>query len=210
MPLKLPRGLYALVDDGLRREVPVPEKARWALEGGARVLQLRLELTADRLALEWIRDVVAAARPSSAVVIVNDRVDLCLVGEAHGVHLGGDDLPVAVARRLLGPEALIGRTTRTLDDVLRARDDGADHVGLGPIFETTTKHVQARALGLEGFAVIARASPLPVVGIAGITLDTIGAVAGAGGHAAAVASDWLTSQDPVSRVRALDRAFSGA
>jgi thiamine-phosphate pyrophosphorylase len=210
MPLKLPRGLYALVDDGLRREVPVPEKARWALEGGARVLQLRLELTPDRLALEWIRDVVAAARLSSAVVIVNDRVDLCLVGEAHGVHLGDDDLPVAVARRLLGPEALIGRTTRTLDEVLRARDDGADHVGLGPIFETTTKHVKARALGLEGFAAIARASPLPVVGIAGITLDTMGAVAGAGAHAAAVASDWLTSQDPVSRARALDRAFSGA
>jgi thiamine-phosphate pyrophosphorylase len=210
MPLKLPRGLYALVDDGLRPQVPVPQKARWALEGGARVLQLRLEATSDRLALAWIREVVAAARAPGAVVIVNDRVDLCLVGEAHGVHLGDDDLPVAVARRLLGPGALIGRTTRTLDDVVRAREEGADHVGLGPIFATTTKRVDAAALGVEAFSAIARASPLPVVGIAGITVDTIGAVARAGAHAAAVAADWLGAPDPVSRVRALDRAFCDA
>lgn len=205
MALKLPSGLYALVDDGVRPEVPVPEKARWALEGGAAVLQLRLERTADRQALGWIREVVALA--GAVPVIVNDRVDLCLAGGAAGVHLGDDDLPVAVARRLLGPAALIGRTTRSADDLVRAKEEGADHAGLGPIFATSTKTVNAPVLGVERFAGLVRASPLPVVGIAGITLATIGQVARAGAHCAAVAGDWLTADAPIERVRALVKAF---
>lgn len=208
MALKLPRGLYGLVDDGVRPEVPVPTKARWAIEGGAAVIQLRLEQTADRQALEWIREVVALA--GAVPVIVNDRVDLCLVGQAAGVHLGADDLPIPVARRLLGPTALIGATTRTLADIERAAQEGADHVGLGPIFTTTTKQVNAPALGLEGFEAIARRSPLPVVGIAGITLQTIGQVAKAGAHCAAVAGDLLNAADVIARARALKDAFFAA
>lgn len=208
MALKLPRGLYGLVDDGVRPEVPVPTKARWAIEGGAAVIQLRLEQTADRQALEWIREVMALAGP--VPVIVNDRIDLCLVGQAGGVHLGADDLPVSVARRLLGPTALIGATTRTFADIERAAAEGADHVGLGPIFTTRTKQVNAASLGLEGFEAIARRSPLPVVGIAGITLQTIGQVAKAGAHCAAVASDLLNAPDVVARARALKDAFFAA
>lgn len=208
MALKLPRGLYGLVDDGVRPEVPVPTKARWAIEGGAAVIQLRLEQTADRQALEWIREVVALAGP--VPVIVNDRIDLCLVGQAAGVHLGADDLPVSVARRLLGPTALIGATTRTLADIEGAAAEGADHVGLGPIFTTRTKQVNAASLGLEGFEAIARRSPLPVVGIAGITLQTIAQVAKAGAHCAAVASDLLNAPDVVARARALKDAFFAA
>ncbi len=205
MALKLPRGLYAVIDDGVRPEVPVPQKARWALEGGAAVLQLRLEQTSDRVALAWIREVVGVA--GSVPVIVNDRVDLCLVGQAAGVHLGDDDLPVDVARRLLGPEALIGMTTRDLDGLARAKALGADHAGLGPIFPTSTKQVNAPLLGLERFAALAAASPLPIVGIAGITLETIGGVARAGAHCAAVASDLLKAEDVVARARALTAAF---
>ncbi|MBM4779939.1 MAG: thiamine phosphate synthase [Archangiaceae bacterium] len=208
MALKLPRGLYGLIDDGLRPEVPVPTKALWALEGGAAVIQLRLEKTPDRLALEWIREVVALA--GAVPVIVNDRVDLCLVGQAAGVHLGANDLPVSVARRLLGPAALIGATTRNLADIERAAGEGADHVGLGPIFTTSTKQVNAASLGLEGFRAIATKSPLPVVGIAGITLETIGQVAKAGAHCAAVAGNLLDAPDVVAQARALRDAFFAA
>ncbi|MEW5737285.1 MAG: thiamine phosphate synthase [Myxococcota bacterium] len=207
MPYKLPRGLYALIDDSVRAELPVVEKARAALEGGAPVLQLRLENTADRPALQAIREVVALARERDARVIVNDRVDLCLAGSADGVHLGGDDLPCDVARRLLGEGALIGVTTRSLADIERAKAAGADHVGLGPIFVTSTKDVDHPPLGVDRFAQIARASPLPVVGIAGITLETIAAVARAGARCAAVAGDLLRADDLVARARALHRAF---
>jgi thiamine-phosphate pyrophosphorylase len=205
MALKLPRGVYAVIDDGVRPEVSVPHKARLALEGGAAVLQLRLEQTNDRAALEWIREIVAIA--GAVPVIINDRIDLCLVGHAAGVHVGDDDLPVDVARRLLGPDALIGMTTRDLDGLSRAKALGADHAGLGPIFSTSTKQVLATPLGLERFATIVAASPLPVVGIAGITLETIAGVASAGAHCAAVAGDLLRANDIVDRARALKAAF---
>ena len=205
MPHKLPRGLYALVDDSVRPELPVLEKARAVIAAGVGVLQLRLEQTADRPALEIIRAVMAMA--GSTVVIVNDRVDLALAGGATGVHLGADDLPVAVARRLLGPEALIGATTRTLSAIRAAKEQGADHVGLGPIFQTTTKQVAAPALGIEAFAAIVREAPLPVVGIAGISLETIGAVAKAGAWNAAVAGDLLRADDLTERAHQLMKAF---
>ena len=208
MPHKLPRGLYALLDDSVRAELPMIEKARAVIDAGVGVLQLRLEQTTDRVALPLIREVVALAAPRGVKVIVNDRVDLALAGRASGVHLGADDLPVDVARRLLGPEALIGATTRTLEDIERARALGADHVGLGPIFQTSTKVVGHAPMGLEQFARIASRSPIPVVGIAGITLATIGQVALAGAWAAAVAGDLLNADDVVSRARALQGAFS--
>lgn len=204
---KLPRGLYALIDDSLLPERSLVDQATAAMEGGAAVVQLRLEQTPDRPALEVIRAVVEEGRRRGVPVIVNDRVDLALVGRASGVHLGKEDLPVEAARRLLGPEALVGATVRSLEDIMSAARDGADHVGLGPIFPTTTKSVDAPALGLLGFEAIVRVSPLPVVGIAGITLDTIGAVARAGARAAAVAGDLARAVDPVSRARALREAF---
>ncbi len=208
MPHKLPRGLYALLDDSVRAELPLRDKASAVIDAGVGVLQLRLEQTTDRLALPIIREVVALAAPRGVKVIVNDRVDLALIGGAHGVHLGADDLPVDVARRLLGPDALIGATTRTLEDIERAQALGADHVGLGPIFQTSTKQVAHPPLGLELFAKIALRSPLPVVGIAGITLTTIGQVATAGAWAAVVAGDLLNASDLLSRARALQQAFS--
>lgn len=209
MPHKLPRGLYALLDDSVRAELPMIEKARAVIDAEVRVLQLRLEKTPDRAALALIREVVALAAPRGVKVIVNDRVDLALASRAHGVHLGDEDLPVDVARRLLGAEALIGATTRSLEDIERARALGADHVGLGPLFSTRTKELAHPPMGLEAFARIVAASPLPVVGIAGISLATIGGVAAAGAWGAAVAGDLLQAEDLVSRARALQGAFSG-
>jgi len=206
-PHKLPRGLYALIDDSIRPDRSIVEKARAALAGGAAILQLRLERTPDRPALEVVREVVKLALGRQVPVIINDRVDLALVGGASGVHLGSDDLPPREARRVLGPKALVGVTTRSLEDIVAAQREGADHVGLGPISSTKTKVVDAPELGLERFGAIARASTLPVVGIAGITLDTIAGVAQAGATAAAVAGDLLNADDMVSRARALHEAF---
>jgi thiamine-phosphate pyrophosphorylase len=143
-------------------------------------------------------------------VIVNDRVDLALAGGAAGVHLGEDDLPVDVARRLLGPDALVGATTRSLAQIEAAAAAGADHVGLGPIFPTSTKHVAHVPLGLDGLARVAGRAPLPVVAIAGIGLETIGAVAAAGAWCAAVAGALLGADDVRARAERLQRAFSAA
>lgn len=205
--LLLPRGLYALVDDGVRPEVPLLQKVRWVLDGGARVLQLRLKRTALREAVSLCREAVALCRHAGAVCIVNDRVDLVMLSGAHGVHLGEEDLPVAEARRLLGPHILLGATVRHAEGARRALEQGADHVGMGPVFQTNTKVVTHPALGSEGLRREVRQSPLPVVAIAGIGLHNIREVAAAGAHAAAVASDLLCADDPVARTRALVEAF---
>lgn len=203
----LPGGLYALVDDGLWPPDELADVVRACLLAGAGAVQLRLKRTPDRQALALVRAAVAAARGTGAAVLVNDRVDLALLGGARGVHLGDQDLPVADARRVLGPGALIGATVRDLDGARAAQAAGADHVGLGPIFPTRTKDVEHPPLGLERFRDVARASPLPVVGIAGVTLDTIALVAAAGARAAAVASDLRAGGDVRARARALAEAF---
>ncbi len=210
MQNKLPRGIYALIDEGVRPELSLEEKARLVLEGGVRVVQLRMKTTPDREALAVVRRVLARARPLGAKLIVNDRVDLALAGGADGVHLGDEDLPPDEARRLLGPEALVGVTTRTLGGIREAQALGADHVGLGPVFATRTKHVPHALLGPEGLGAIASQSPLPIVGIAGITLERVPEVVRAGAWCVAVASDLFAGDDLVSRARAFVRAFSGA
>lgn len=201
---KLPRGLYALLDDSVRPGLDLRAAARAVIAGGAGVLQLRLKRHTDRDALALARDVVSLGR----CVIVNDRVDLALLSGAAGVHLGDEDLPIAAARRVLGPNALIGATTRDLAGIRRAAAEGANHVGLGPIFVTATKQVPHAPLGVDGLAAVVRESPLPIVAIAGIGLDTIGAVARAGAHCAAVAGALLQAGDLQARAAALQAAFT--
>ena len=207
-PAGLPRGLYALLDDSIRPGLDLLAAARAVIEGGAGVLQLRLKHHSDRSALALCHRVVALARPLGARVLVNDRVDLALLSGADGVHLGEEDLPVAQARALLGPSALIGATTRSLAQIQAAAADGADHVGLGPIFATSTKAVPHPLLGIAGLAQIAALSPLPIVAIAGLRLENLNAVARAGAWCGAVGSGLLEADDLIERARALQAEFS--
>ncbi len=203
----LPRGLYVLCDDTVRPELALAEKAARLLAGGARVVQLRMKRTPIKEALAAAREVVAACRRAGAVCLLNDRVDLALLAGADGVHVGDEDLPPEAARELLGPGRLLGVTVRGLADAHAARAAGADYVGLGPVFGTTTKQVAAPVLGLRGFEAVVRESPLPVVGIGGVKLENIADLAATGAHGGAVASDALLAEDIAERVRRLAAAF---
>ncbi|XXF80305.1 thiamine phosphate synthase [Myxococcaceae bacterium GXIMD 01537] len=211
VPSRLPRGPYLLCDDTVRPELPLEEKAARLLAGGGRVLQLRMKRTPMRQALAAARAVVAACRESGALCLVNDRVDLALLAGADGVHVGDEDLPPEAARELLGPHRVLGVTVRDAAMARAAQEAGADYVGLGPLFGTTTKQVAAPVLGLARFAEVVAACPLPVVGIGGVGLANIAQVAAAGAHCAAVVSDALLAEDVAGRVRQLTAAFeSGA
>jgi thiamine-phosphate pyrophosphorylase len=203
----LPRGLYLLCDDTVLPELPLGEKAARLLAGGGRVLQLRMKRTPLRQALAAAREVVAACRRAGAVCLVNDRVDLALLAGADGVHVGEEDLPPEAARELLGPGKVVGVTVRDVAGARAAREAGADYVGLGPVFGTTTKQVPAPVLGLAGFAAVVRESPLPVVGIGGVKLANIAELAATGAHGGAVASDALLAEDVAEQVRRLSAAF---
>jgi thiamine-phosphate pyrophosphorylase len=204
---KLPRGLYALVDDVHLPRLSLAAKVAALAEGGVRVFQLRLKGLSPRAHLEAARQVVGPVRQAGAVLLINDAVDVALVSGADGVHLGEADLPVAAARKVLGPGALIGATCRSLEDVRRARAEGADHVGVGPLFPSPTKRVEAPLLSLPDFAALCAASPLPVVGISGITLQTVGQVARAGARCAAVASALYQSEGLARAARSLQARF---
>lgn len=204
----LPPGLYALCDDGVCPKLSLMAKAERLLDGGVQTLQLRVKNTPWAEALSAARQIVALCRRRGARLIVNDRVDLALLAAADGVHLGEEDLPPALARKVLGAGRIVGVTVRGLDAARLARQVGADYVGLGPIFPSSTKPLGVPPLGVAALAEIAEQSPLPVVAISGIGLHNIEAVAAAGAHGAAVLSDVLTAEDIPSRARALGEAFA--
>jgi len=196
------RGLYALVGG----EDPVAQAVQ-ALEGGATVIQLRVKTMSDAALLAAASRIVSLAR-GRALVIVNDRADLAVLSGADGVHVGEEDLPVEAARRVAGPDLLVGRSTRTLADGLGALAAGADHVGFGPIFVTASKLIAEPPRGLAMLAEVARQLPAPVVAIGGIGLDTIGPVAAAGAAAAAVLGALFDAADPRRQAAALAAAFA--
>lgn len=192
------RGLYAII--------ACAKEARAAIEGGASVIQVRLKDAPAGEVLRLAREVVAIAA-GRALVLVNDRADLALLSGADGVHVGDEDLPPAEARRLVGPELLVGRTTRTLAEARAALLEGADHVGFGPIFATRTKALAVAPRGVPALREVAAALAAPVVAIGGIGADTIGSVAGAGAACAAVVGALFASGDPIENARLLRDAF---
>jgi thiamine-phosphate pyrophosphorylase len=198
------RGLYAVVGG----EDPVAQ-GQAALDGGASVIQLRVKEWPSGQVLAAARALVARAA-GRALVIVNDRADLAVLAGADGVHVGDQDLPVAAARAVVGPDLLVGRSTRSLDDGLAALADGADHVGFGPVFTTATKQIAEPPRGLAMLAEVASRLPAPVVAIGGIGLEQIGPVAAAGAAAAAVIGALFDHGDPRRRAQALAAAFAAA
>ena len=197
--------LYAVVDAASAAEAgwtPVG-LARACLAGGARLLQLRAPGVATGTLVDWAREVVALAAPRGARVIVNDRCDAALMADAAGVHVGQDDLPPSVARRLLGPGAVLGVSTRDAAQLEAALRQPVSYLAVGPVHATRTKDTGCAPVGLEAVRRAARvAGDRPVVAIGGITLETAPAVVAAGAASVAMISDLLEGGDPAGRVRA--------
>lgn len=195
------RGLYAIVSG------PDPvEAARAAVDGGARVVQLRMKEAPAGEVLAAARRIAEAVR-GRALLLVNDRPDVALLSGADGVHLGDEDLPVPEARRLLGPDLLVGRTCRTLEEVRAAIAEGADHAGFGPVFATRTKPLAVEPRGLGALEEAVRALGAPLVAIGGIGLERIAEVARAGAACAAVVEAIFGSGDPRENAARLAAAF---
>ncbi|TAF09370.1 MAG: thiamine phosphate synthase, partial [Nostocales cyanobacterium] len=130
-----------------------------------------------------------------ALFIINDRVDLALAVDADGVHLGQQDMPIAVARQLLGPQKLIGRSTTNSHEMQRAISEGADYIGVGPVYETPTKAGKAAA-GLDYVKYAAKNSPIPWFAIGGIDTSNINDVIDAGAQRVAVVRSIMQAEQP--------------
>ena len=195
------QGIYAIVGD----EDPVGQ-ARAAVDGGAGVVQVRMKKAPSGAVLAAAREIVAIAR-GRALVVVNDRADLAILSGADGVHVGDEDLPTEEARRILGPALLLGRSTRTLAEARAAIAAGADHVGFGPVFSTRSKELAVPARGTDALREVVVSLGARVVAIGGITLDTVGEVAGAGAAAAAMIEDLFSRGDVRARAALLAARF---
>jgi thiamine-phosphate pyrophosphorylase len=200
-------GLYALIDDGIRPEISMRNKALAMIQAGVPVVQLRMENTSKREGLRVCAEVVQLARGSDTKIIVNDCVDIALASGAHGVHLGLDDLPIEIARKLL-PDKIIGATCRNLAQIEAAARAGANYAGVGPVFSTQTKVLTASPIGLDSVLALARNAQIPVVAIGGLKLEHAVFFAKSIVYSMAVASDLFCEDDMVSRARAYLRAFS--
>lgn len=179
-----------------------------AAAGGAQVFQLREKDLPDRELLERARSVRRWTRDAGALFIVNDRLDIARLVEADGVHLGQSDLPVAAARRIVGPDALIGVSTHTPEQVRRAVLDGADYLGVGPVFPSPTKPFD-HFPGPEFVRFAVQETSLPVFALGGITPANVRQVVEAGATRIAVSAAIATADDPAAVARQLRLALGG-
>ena len=197
------RGLYVITDETLAPGRTHLQITRAALSGGAQVIQLRDKRRDAGELLPIAREAGALCRRAEALFIVNDRVDLAAAAGADGVHLGQTDLPVAAARRLLGPDGLIGISVENEAHVRAAEGAGADYLGVGAIYGSATKRDAGEAVGPEQIRRFRAISFLPIVAIGGITAARIPEVRAAGADSVAVISAVAAAPDPEAAAREL-------
>jgi thiamine-phosphate pyrophosphorylase len=197
--LSLP-PLYAIVDPLDTGRTP-EDLAAALLAGGACLLQLRLKSAGSGELLAAARAIRALTAQAGALLLVNDRPDVARAAGADGVHLGQDDLPVAAARAVLGPGTLVGVSTHDVEQARAAAGAGADYLGVGPVFTTTTKSGALPARGVELVRAVRAAVALPLVAIGGITPDTAPAVRAAGADAVAMIGALVRAPDVTAAAR---------
>lgn len=174
-----------------------------ALAGGAPLIQLRTKAGSDRQRWELALAVAERCRAAGALLVINDRADLAAACGAGGVHLGADDLPIDAARVVVGRHALVGATCRDAAQAQRAEAEGADYVGVGPAFATTTKPDLSAPIGPAGLARVTSAVRIPVVAIGGVSAQRVAEVIGAGAQGVAVCDAVFGAADPTAALSAL-------
>lgn len=200
--------LLVLTDARLARPRTVVDVVAAALDAGVRAVQLRNKGDTARELVSVGRDLRAVTREAGALLFVNDRLDVALTVEADGVHLGPHDLPVAAVRAVAPRGFLIGRSADDPEVARTAVADGADYIGCGTVYATSTKADAGEVIGLHGLRRVVESVTVPVVGIGGITVERAGEVATTGAAGVAVVGAVMAAPDPGGAARALLRAFT--
>lgn len=195
-------SIYLVTDDGCLQGRPLLNCVREALEGGVTLVQYRAKTASSAEMYAEALQLKALCDSFNVPLIINDRLDIAMAVGAAGVHFGQDDLPCAVARRILGEEYLIGVSAHNPAEAKAALQSGADYLGCGAVFGTATK-ADVKKLGTEGLEAICKAKELPVVGIGGVTADNYREVRAAGADGAAIVSGILAQPDISATVRAI-------
>ena len=196
---------HVLTDICLQTHFSHVELAKLAIGGGADTIQFRQKDGATREMIRVAELVQALCQKAGATFIINDRVDVAIASHADGVHLGQDDFPIPLARKLLGEKAIIGGSAGSMEEARKCLSEGADYIGFGPVYPTVSKGDAGPAAGLELLKEIVEEIPLPIIAIGGITADNTPPVMQTGVHGIAVISAVCCQNDPTEAARCLRR-----
>jgi thiamine-phosphate pyrophosphorylase len=196
----LPSPLYAILDTSFCKDRSPAAILNDLLKGGAKIIQLRAKELPSGEFFALAKQARQLTREAGALFIVNDRADIALASAADGFHLGQDDLPLAAARKILGREKIIGISTHDLTQAREAEAAGADYIGFGPIFGSTTKATGYTARGLDMLREIRTAVKIPIVAIGGINEQNVAEVWKSGADAAAIISDLLAADNIAEKI----------
>ncbi|WP_027364896.1 thiamine phosphate synthase [Desulfotruncus alcoholivorax] len=194
--MKCDYSLYLVTDRAVLGSRDLCQAVEDALRGGVTLVQLREKETSSRDFYQIALALKDLTVKYQVPLIINDRLDIALAVDAGGIHIGQEDLPLQVARRILGPEKIIGYSVSNIEEAVYGEKYGADYLGAGPVYHTTTKVVTIQPLGAEGLRDIKKSVSIPVVGIGGINLDNVKEVKKSGADGVAIVSGILGSPDP--------------
>ena len=203
--------LYAVTDRAWTGSQPLARQVEAVLQNGATCLQLREKALDPAAFREEARQMAALCRRYGVPLIINDNVEVALACGAAGVHLGQQDMPIAQARRMAGPDLILGASAHTVQEALEAQAAGADYLGVGAVFSTSTK-ADASPLPLTTLREICAAVSIPVVAIGGITETNLLQLTGCGAAGVAVVSAIFGAPDPgaaTARLVQLARQMTG-
>jgi len=202
--------LYLVTDAGLSLGRPLTHVVEAAVRGGVTVVQYREKSATTRRMIEEAREVRQLCRAAGVPFIVNDRVDVALAVDADGVHVGQDDMPAYLARRMIGKGRILGVSAGNVQEAKKAMADGADYIGASPIFATPTKPDAPAPMGVEGLRQLAGAVSIPVVAIGGINARNAASIIAAGAAGVAVVSAVVAAEDIEAAARAIHAAVAAA
>ncbi|MCD1295127.1 thiamine phosphate synthase [Methanocella sp. CWC-04] len=188
-------GLYVITDERLSRGLSHVELARRAIAGGADVIQLRDKEKSGKELTGYALEISRIAKKAGVLFIVNDRLDIALISGAGGVHLGQDDIPAVLARKIAPPGFIIGVSTGTVEEAIKAEQDGADYIGVGPVYTTSSKIDAGPVCGIGLLKEIKSRVSIPVVAIGGINKNNLTETLDTGVDGVAVISAVVSQED---------------
>lgn len=197
--------IYFITDSTPYSEQEFLARVRSALSGGVSLIQLREKQRTTREYIDLAQKVGALAAQFGVPLIIDDRIDVALAAGVKGVHLGQSDMPIKTARRILGEDYIIGATAKTVEQALEAYEQGADYLGVGAIYPTTTK-VKTVLTSTEMLDKICKAVPIPVNAIGGLNKDNIDVLKGIGIKGVCAVSAIMKAPDPENAVKELSAA----
>jgi thiamine-phosphate pyrophosphorylase len=199
--------LHVLTDTVLQSRFSHLELSRMAIRGGADTIQFRQKMGATREMIEIVRQLKILCKETDVTLMVNDRLDVAIAADADGVHLGQDDFPIPLARKLLGESRIIGGSAATLEEAQKCVAEGADYIGFGPVYPTASKADADPVTGIKLLKKAVEVIPLPIIAIGGVNVDNTSEVMRAGAHGIAVISAVCCQEDPEQATRGLRQAL---